>query len=108
MSAFREAETKKRTITLCRRLRGEALASGEIPVCRRLLSPSSEMEENEIADAAEICGRVLAFGSPWSEETWAAVRAAKRSGVPVETFPADGWRDAFVNRVNADIEERGH
>ena len=82
----------------------EALASGEIPVCRRLLSPSSEMEENEIADAAEICGRVLAFGSPWSEETWAAVRAAKRSGVPVETFPADGWRAAFVNRANADIE----
>ena len=73
----------------------EALASGEIPVCRRLLSPSREMEENEIADAAEICGRVLAFGSPWSEETWAAVRAAKRSGVPVETFPADGWRNAF-------------
>ena len=82
----------------------EALASGEIPVCRRLLSPSQEMEENEIADAAEICGRVLAFGSPWSEETWAAVRAAKRSGVPVETFPADGWRAAFVNRTNADIE----
>ena len=82
----------------------EALASGEIPVCRRLLSPSSEMEENEIADAAEICGRVLAFGSPWSEETWAAVRAAKRSGVPVETFPADGWRAAFVNRANAEIE----
>ena len=73
----------------------EALASGEIPVCRRLLSPSHEMEENEISDAAEICGRVLAFGSPWSEETWAAVRAAKRSGVPVETFPADGWRNAF-------------
>ena len=82
----------------------EALASGEIPVCRRLLSPSHEMEENEISDAAEICGRVLAFGSPWSEETWAAVRAAKRSGVPVETFPADGWRAAFVNRANADIE----
>jgi len=82
----------------------EAPESGEIPVCRRLLSPSSEMEENEIADAAEICGRVLAFGSPWSEETWAAVRAAKRSGVPVETFPADGWRAAFVNRANAEIE----
>ena len=77
----------------------EALVSGEIPVCQRLLSPSQEMEENEIADAAEICGRVLAFGSPWSEETWAAVRAAKRSGVPVETFPTDGWRDVFLSRT---------
>ena len=80
----------------------EALASGEIPVCQRLLSPSQEMEESEVADAAEICGRVLAFGSPWSRETWAAVRAAKRSGVPVETFPADGWRGAFPSRTGAE------
>ena len=85
----------------------EALASGEIPVCQRLLSPSHEMEENEIADAAEICGRVLAFGSPWSEETWAAVRAAKRSGVPVKTLPADKWRGAFLNRANAKLKGHG-
>jgi hypothetical protein len=93
----------EKDIDFTHRVAREALASGEIPVCQRLLSPSSEMEENDIADAAEICGRVLVFGSPWSRETWAAVRAAKRSGVPVETFPADNWRDAFPSRTAPEV-----
>ena len=93
----------EKNIDFTHRVAREALASGEIPVCQRLLFPSSEMEENDIADAAEICGRVLVFGSPWSRETWAAVRAAKRSGVPVETFPADNWRDAFPSRTEAKV-----
>ena len=93
----------EKDIDFTHRVAREALASGEIPVCQRLLSPSSEMQENEIADAAEICNRVLAFGSPWSRETWAAVRAAKRSGVPVETFHADNWRDAFPSQTEPEV-----
>ena len=87
---------KEPNIDLARQMAQEALAAGNIPVCPCLLflslgdgsgvevpSMETDAEQALIQRMVEACDRVLAGDTPWTQETWTAVRFAKKKGIPV-------------------------
>ena len=87
---------KEPNIDLARQMAQEALAAGNIPVCPCLLflslgdgsgvdvpSMEPDAEQALIQRMVEACDRVLAGDTPWTQETWTAVRFAKKKGIPV-------------------------
>ena len=89
---------KEPNMNLARQMAQEALAAGNIPVCPCLLFLSlgngekpvdvePDTEQAVIRRMVEACDRVLAGETPWTQETWAAVRWAKKKGIPVVSNP---------------------
>ena len=89
---------KEPNMNLARQMAQEALAAGNIPVCPCLLFLSlgdgekpvdvePDTEQAIIHRMVEACDRALAGETPWTQETWAAVRWAKKKGIPVVSHP---------------------
>lgn len=89
-------DDKEPNMDLARQMSQEALAAGSIPVCPCLLFLSlgdgfgvdlqrmePDAEQAFIRRMVEACDRVLAGVTPWTQETWAAVRYARKRGIPV-------------------------
>ncbi|MBQ9346531.1 MAG: hypothetical protein IJT94_04205 [Oscillibacter sp.] len=87
---------KELNTNLARQMAQEALAAGNIPVCPCLLflslgdgsgvdlqSMEPDAEQALIQRMVEACDRVMAGDTPWTQETWTAVRFAKKKGIPI-------------------------
>ena len=86
---------REEDLAYARQIAEETLASGNIPVCPRLLFPQvfagSKSDKDGAAQAmllrlVDACQQLNVYASPWTSETWLEVRHAKSVGIPVRTY----------------------
>lgn len=106
---------KEEELAYARQIVEETLASGNIPVCPRLLFPqvfaAGKPDKDGAAQAmllrlVDACQQLNVYSSPWTPEMWLEVRHAKSAAVPVRTYGDHEPLTAALSKAEQQPEAR--